>query len=270
VIPVASSLTYNDGSWSTPTLLDSPGFYNPVNLILRMGVDGAGNVIALWTSSYDGSTLNVITAVQPVNQSWVFGGDLVLENLYAYEGDVSVTPFGSLVSTYMYFDGTDVDIQSTESDLGGVRTNIWSIPQNVSTGTYNGFPRVTSSLAGQTLNAVTLWVNSAGMGSENAILASTGSRTVVLPPTITSVTQSSNDYYVFTEYYNTVTWTASGSPNIIEYAIYRDGIFITTVPSSSLQYIDDNAVFDLAVTYGVQAVDDEQSVSQIATYPFTP
>lgn len=266
VLVVASSLAFNDSSWSTPTILSGPSLRNPADLIIRIGVDNTGNVIAFWTSTLDGDFFNVESAVKLLNQNWVSGGELVLQNLYAFEGDVAVTKFGDLVSTYMFFDGVSLVIQSAESDLAGVRLNFWSVPINVSTGDFNGSPRVASSLTGNTVNAVTVWISSDG--TTESVQAATGSKTAVLPPTNLTVTQNSNNFFIFTEYFNTITWNASASPNIIEYAIYRNGMLITRVPFDTLQFIDDNVVQNGSVVYGVAAVDNEQSVSQAATISF--
>jgi hypothetical protein len=130
----------------------------------------------------------------------------------------------------------------------------------------NGFPRVASTLSGTTVNAATVWISN--NGTNNAIQASTGSKTILLPPSSPTVVQSVNDYGVFQEYYNTVSWTASPDPNTVSYKIYRNGSFYAEVQSSQLQIIDDNQVQNGSVSYGIAAIDANNSQSQIINVSF--
>ena len=159
-------------------------------------------------------------------------------------------------------------IQSSESDFTGFLGTQWSVPVNLSSGANHGFPRVAATLSGNTIYAGAVWIST--NGSVNTILATTGTRSVVLPPTSLSVVQSSNNFGgVFTEYYNTVSWTASASPEIVSYVIYRNGAQIAQVDGSVTSFRDDNRVQSGAVTYGVAAVDNQSSQSTIPTvnYP---
>ena len=150
---------------------------------------------------------------------------------------------------------SNVLIQATETDIGGIEQDFFTIPQTISTGSNNGYPRVATTYSGGTVNAAAVWISSDGVN--NTISAATGSKTVIAPPTGLSVTQSSTSFGVFTEYYNTVGWTASTDPNIVEYVIYRDGIALTSVASSTVQFIDHNRVQSGSVTYGVSAVESD-------------
>ena len=133
-------------------------------------------------------------------------------------------------------------------------------------GTENGFPRVAASVNGDTVNAAAVWIEFDGMS--NVIAASNGLRTSIAAPTSLTVTQSTNNFNVFTEFFNTLSWTASTSPNIDKYNIYRDGVFFTAVDFFTTQIIDHNAVQNGSVTYGVAAIDTSGSVSSIATVSF--
>ena len=132
-------------------------------------------------------------------------------------------------------------IQSSESDFAGLENNAWSVPINLSSGANHGFPHVASTLTGSTINAAVVWLST--NGTVNTILATTGTRSVLLPPTSLAVSQSSTSFGgVFTEYHNTVTWTASASPNIVGYIVFRNGTPIAEVAANVLAYVDNNRV----------------------------
>jgi hypothetical protein len=159
-----------------------------------------------------------------------------------------------------------VSIQNSETNIAGVFQPFWSGAIAISTGTMNGFPRVASTLNGTTVNAATVWISN--NGTNNTILASTGSKTILLPPSSPMVVQGVNDFKVFQEYYNTVSWTASPDPNTVAYKIYRNGSFYLEVDLSQLSIIDDNQFQNGAVTYGIAAIDAEHSQSQIINVSF--
>jgi hypothetical protein len=102
----------------------------------------------------------------------------------------------------------------------------------------------------------------------NLVLGSVGTKTVMAPPSGLSVAQSSNNFGVFTEYYNTVNWTASTDPNVVGYLVYRNGVFIGEVAADVLSMVDDNRVQSGPVVYGVAALDDQQSHSRIITVSY--
>jgi hypothetical protein len=79
------------------------------------------------------------------------------------------------------------------------------------------------------------------------------------------VTQTVNNYGVFSDTYNTITWSASTDPNAAEYAFYRNGILIEQVPLNTLQFVDHNTTDNGSITYGVGTVDGNLFVSQIET-----
>jgi hypothetical protein len=265
---MTASLTSASNTWSNiPTPLSGTGLRNPILLQSQVHYDDSGNVIALWTNSYDGKTFNVESAVMPLGKGWIPGGALALQNLYSYQGDLAVDPQGHAIAVYMYYDSADLIIQSAETDLTNPQPNFYSIPVTISSGTDNGYPRVAFSTQGSTLNAVALWQGFDGMNT--TIQAVTGSRTVILPPTSLSVVQTSNGFGIFTEYVNTISWTLSASPNVSQYIIFRNGFEIGGVDGNTTQFAVDNAVQNGAVSYGVLAIDDTNAQSAIAiiNYP---
>jgi hypothetical protein len=265
---VSASLGMSQTSWTAiPTVFDTQlGLINPANLQSEIRFDGSGNAIALWTNSYDGAIYNILTAVLPLGQSWQLFASLVLNNENGYAGDVWVDSFGHTLAAYMWFDGTNVAVQAAETDLTSPNYNFYTAPVTVSTGSDNGYSKVAFSTQGTTQNSVALW--NGFDGTHTTILAATGTRTIVSPPTSLSVVQNSINDGIFTEYANTVSWTLSGSPNITEYAIYRDGFHISNVGSSTTSFVDHNAVPSGSVVYGIVAIDNNNEQSQFVTVSY--
>lgn len=268
-VNVQSSYQLSTGSWQSPTVLSKSGIRNPATLVARVAFDAIGNAIAVWNMSFDDSTFNIESAVKPLRGDWTDPTDIVSSNLFAYEADLAVSSLGDALAVYMFYNGNFLLIQSSESDFAGVINNHWSVPINLSSGANHGFPRIASALTdGNTINAAVVWVST--NGTVDIILATTGTRSVLPPPTDLAVSESSRSFGdVFTEYYNTVTWTASASPTIVSYTIFRNGTPIAEVGADALEYVDDNRVAGQAVTYGVAAIDNEDSQSTISTviYP---
>lgn len=266
---IASQLPAGSSAWSAiPTVITiTAGNRNPADLNLRMRIDNAGNVIALWTTAFDGQNFSVETAVLPAGETWVSGGELILDNLYALSADLTVNTIGDAVSVYMFYDGTFPQIQAINSDVASSVTNYWVPPQTISqASTNNGYPRVASALMGLTMDAVAVWIYFDG--SNNRIASSFGTASAVSPPSNVTIVQNSTNFGVFIDYHNTVSWTASSDPNLIAYVIYRNGIVVEQLSSSFLQFIDHNQVQNGSITYGVAALNTDNSQSQIITATF--
>ena len=266
---LVSTLPVGSSTWGTPALLTTGGETLDITKIsTRIGVDTNGNVIALWTMSYDGSVYNIESATKRMGGSWGPVVTLQTQVLYAYQADLSVrNSLGDAVAAYMMFDGSSsVTIQSQESNVASPAGIVWSLPVTFSEGSNNGFPVIATSLDNQTINATSAWINFDGMN--NVIVASSGSRTTIAAPTDLTVMQDSNDFGVFIEFFNAVSWTESTEPNIVRQHIYRDGVFFTSVDPGVTQVIDHNAIQNGSVTYGVSAEDSAGAFSPITLVAF--
>lgn len=265
---ISASLEGSSNTWSNiPAILSSTGLRNPAFLQAEVRYDASGNVMALWSNSYDGKSFSVESAVMPLGKGWQTGGALTLNDVYSYRADLAVDSTGHAIVAYMYFDSTNLNIQAVETDITNPQPNFYSIPITISTGTNNGFPRVAFSTQGSTLNAIAVWE---GFDGTNTIIkAATGNRSVILPPTNLSVVQNSNNFGIFTEYANTISWTLSPSPDVSSYIIFRNGFEIAGVDGNTNQFVVDNAVQNGTVTYGVLAIDNNNAQSTMATinYP---
>ncbi len=267
-----STLVLNGAAWSpVPTFLSGFGSRNPAGLSLKIVTDNEADLVAFWSQSYDGATFNIEGAQQISGGSWTPLTQLIVSNNYAFQGDVSSSLLDEILVGFMYFDGTNVVIQACEASMKGILSEIFfSQLIEVTSGGENGFVRVASAFVSgtETVYAGAAWLSS--NGTNTTVQAANGTRTAVLPPTNLHVSQTMppNNFGIFTEYANTLTWDASASPNIQAYFIYRDGIQVTDVASSVLEYVDHNQVQNGAVTYGIIAVDDDFSPSQEATKSF--
>jgi hypothetical protein len=266
-VKVESSYLLNGGSWNAPTVLSAPGVRDPSTLVSHVAFDAIGNAVAVWNTSYDDITYNIESAVKPIRGNWTNSTVIVNSNLYAFEADLSVSSLGDALVVYMFYNGSFLLIQSSESDFTGLMNNSWSVPINLSSGANHGFPKVAASLAGEVINAAAVWVST--NGTYNIILATTGSRNVVLHPTNLAALQSSRSFGgVFTEYYNTLSWHASTSPNVVGYIVFRNGTPIAEVDANVLSFVDDNRIQDGSEIYGVAAIDNQGSQSTIPTVSY--
>ncbi len=266
---VSAALGTSSGmtTWDPPVVLSLNGQKNPALLKARIGFDGQGNALAFWSNCYDEQTFAIEAVIRPVGATWGGVSQLDAQDLFAFQGDVSNNSFGDAVAVYMSYDNvSSVNIVSTESDIGGVTENFWSPTVIVSTGADNGYPRVASTLLSGVINGFAVWITSDGVN--NTIAASTGARTLLLPPTSPSVVQSSVNYGVFTNYYNTISWTLSTDPNTIEYIIFRNNIFLGQVGSSSAQFVDNNQIQNGSVIYSIVGFDMFRAQSTAATVSF--
>lgn len=254
-------------TWGAFSCLSRPGIRNPSTLCARVAFDSIGNAIALWTTSFDDETFTIQSAVKPVNENWGDTLDLETSNLYSYSADLSVTPFGDVLATYMFYNGASLLIQTAESDINDFMNNFWSVPVTISLGTGNAFPKIAASISSNTIHAAVVWADNNGVN--NTIVASTGSKALVLPPSNLTVSQNVNNFGVFNSYYNTINWNASSDPNVVGYLIFRNGAFIGQVTADVLQFIDDNRALNGAVRYGVSAINAEntQSTTVFVNFP---
>ncbi len=266
VAVMTASLPLGTLSWSQPTILDQNGLRNPADLMTMIRFDDNGNGIILWTNSLDGTTFNVQTSIQSVGSRWSPEGSLVLDNVYAFQGNLFVTSLGNTVAVYMFLNQSIITINSTETNIASPLPGRWTIPQVISKGSNNGYPRIGFSLKEPALYASAIWLQSNGVN--NIIQATTGTKNTIQPPTNLSILQKVSDYGIFQDYYNVLSWDKSIEPNVLAYAIYRDDFFLFTVSPDTLQFIDHNAVQKGSVTYGVSTINMNNNCSPITTITF--
>ncbi len=263
---LSSSLGYQAVAWSLPSRLSKSGLRNPSDLFLKILFDSNGNAASLWTNSYDGQLFYIELVVQNSGSGW--GGSFMpyAPSLYSLDGDISVNSKGDALVIYMYWDGSLINIFSQETDIAAPVYSYWSNTNLVSAGSYNGYPKSAYASNGNTSNAAAVWTYF--NGSNTVIQAAIGSETDILAPSNLNITQNSTYFGIYTDYFNTLTWDASISPNIQRYNIFRNEIFFESTDSNTLQITDHNAVQNGSVTYGVASMDIYFRQSSIATVSF--
>jgi hypothetical protein len=193
--------------------------------------------------------------------------DLVSTNLYAFGANLQVCSLGDALALYMFYNGQTITIQSAETDITGFMNNFWSVPNLISYGAENANPQGAITLSGNAIQAAAVWLSS--NGTNNQVFASTGTKSLPLPPSNLTVSQSADNLGIYTDYYNTLTWTASADPSVVGYLVYRNGTFLAEVPVNELQYIDHNRTQNVVSNYAVASVNSDNNYSSMVTarYP---
>lgn len=264
-----SSTLPSAGSWSTPVDVSTDaGIRNPANLASKVILNGSTSGLAIWTNSVDGSAYSICSSGTTDLIHWD-APSILDRSIYSYGIDATNNSIGDAFGIYMTYDsGSDsVSINTTESRVGGTNEGYWTNSVQISDNANNGFPQIKSVItSGTDCNAIAAWVSSDG--SNTIIQASTGTGTLVEPPSSLSVAQLMNDREVFQEYYNVLSWTGSPDPNLVAYGIYRNGLLIGALPASEVSYIDSDQPQNGPVTYGVSALDNAGTESAIITATF--
>jgi hypothetical protein len=249
-------------SWSTPINISSPGVRNPIELVSKLLFNEFGNVVAVWTNSFNGDTFTIQSSGSADGSVWDIP-TTINTSIYSYSINSVQNSIGDVFAVYMNldFDTNDTVIKAIESHIGGINQGFWTNPVILSEGTSNAYPVIATSITGATgCYATAAWMNV--NGSDNVIQASSGSGILVLPPSDVTVAPHENDMGVFVEFYDTLSWTASPDPNLVAYAIYRNGIFLTAIDGSATSYIYHNGA---GTSYGISAVDNSSTESEIIT-----
>jgi hypothetical protein len=263
----SANLPSGSSSWSSPIQISDTGIGNPAGLFINMNTDGSGNKIATWSISYDGQSFVIESSYKAQGGAWSSFFAVTDQNLYAFQGGMSTDTLGNSVTAYMSFNGSSTDIVAAEASTAQIiGTPFWGNYTTLSSaGTNNGYPLIGTnynSTSGTTY-ATAVWVNA--NGANTVIQAATASKTPVGPPSNVMVTQTVDNYGVFTDTYNTITWSASTDPSAVEYAFYRNGILIEQIPLTTLQFVDHNTTDNGSITYGVASIDANLFVSQIVS-----
>lgn len=256
----ASYFVSGGSSWTTPVSISDPGVENPANQVAHIAFDANGNAIAIWTNSYDGVNFNIESATQPFNQAWTSSTQIWDFDPYSLDCSVSAATTSDAFALFMATN-PGISILSNNRNIAST-TATWHLPVILSGNTYNANPRIGTSQQGNNVNTVAIW--STWDGSNIIIQAATGIKDIILPPTNLSVSQVTNNFGVFTEYANVLTWTPSVFDGVIGYRIYRNGVFIDVINVAS-QFTDHNQAQGVSLNYAVTAIDADGDESTQAT-----
>lgn len=258
-----------NGNWTTPVDISLAGMYNPALLVSNVDYDGNGNAAACWNTSFDGSTFYYEAAVLPAGGGWSMSIDMLGQNLYAYAIELAVDAFGHASTFYMFYDPIQSSsiINYRKMDIFAYKPS-WSLSSSsLSQGAYNGYPQGAVASNGNQIYIASVWLSY--NGANTTLQAVQGTDVIFSPPSNLSVVQNSRNNFIFTEYYNTLSWQPSTSPNVTGYYVFRNGKLINSVTPDVLQIIDENRSPSESVTYGVAAFSNDLSQSHAVniTYP---
>lgn len=265
---LSSVLPQGSAAWGSLASLSSGGIRNPADLKVKLSYDINGNLLAVWTNSYDGETFTIESALRPFGGTFSSSVSFSTPSIYSFSIDLAVASGTALVTNMAWDDVSSIVIQSQESDMTNPLNHQWTVTNPFSTGDSNAYPKCALSISGGTINAVAVWISFDG--SNVVINAATGTGTVIDPPSNVAATQSDTDFGVYTDYFNTITWDASSDPNLIQYNIYRDGVYFASTDTSTLEFIDNNQIQGGTVTYGIGALTSDFRQSEIVTYTLFP
>jgi hypothetical protein len=267
VVVQSTSCPYG-GSWTIPVDLSREGIYNPGLLTSDVDYDGNGNAVATWNTSFDGSSFFYEVALLPVGGTWSLPLDLLGQDSFAYAIDLAVDAFGHAFAVYMgSANPSSIKISYSKIDIFAYRPG-WSSPYiTLSQGSYNGFPQAVALSIGNQIYSAAVWLSYNGQNA--TVVAASGTGTIFTPPSNLSVVQNVNDYFVFQQYYNTLSWQPSTNLNVTGYYLFRNGQSLGSVPANVTQFVDVNRSPSESVTYGVAAFSNDFSQSQMVsiTYP---
>lgn len=270
---LAATLTQGASNWGGAQAVSNSGIRNPADLTIKHKMDTNGDSLLVWINSYDGQTFTV-EASQRLFGSSTWGSliGFTPPSIYSLGLDLA-TAAGIALVTNMQWDGSSINIAAQEADISNPVSLNWTINTTISTGSDNGFPKcamayVVNTLPNPpTLNAVAVWLHFDG--TNQVIHASTGTGAVVVPPSNVLVTQSNTNFGVYTDYQNTITWSASTDPGLVQYNIFRNGVFFASTDTSTLTFTDHNAAQSGTgnpVIYGVAAMTSSFFQSNIITF----
>jgi len=262
---LTSSLNQNSTNWTIPAFLSNPGIRNPADLFIKIQFDPNDNAVAIWNNSYDNQTFSIETSAKLSGMSWQLFQTLTIST-YSQLGDLSIDSLGNALAVYMNWDGNNIQLQSQEGNIENPVKSFWISGNSLTSRSNNTSPSCSINLNGNSAYATAVWMSFDG--ANTIIQASTGSETVIQPPTGLNITQNSINFGFYKDYYNTLTWQPSPSQNIQQYNVYRNGIFFTSTNTNSLQVVDHNASQNGPVTYGVAAEDVNYLQSLMATVTF--
>lgn len=263
-----SNLTAGATAWALPTILTASGLRDPADLIIKLRFDSNGNALAVWTNSYDGQTFTLESSKQMFGGVWSIPVLLQAPSLYSFSFDVGIASGTTLMANTVWDDVSAIQIVSQETDSTNPLDQVWTIPAVASTGDSGNNPRCAISVSGSTVNGVITWVSFDGIN--NVINVSLGSDTTVEPPSNISVSQDVTDFGVYQDYTNTITWDASPNLDLIQYNIYRNGVFFAATDTSTLEFVDHNTGQGETVTYGVGALTTFYRQSDLDSFTLFP
>ena len=265
-VRVQTTFGHRNGTWDPPMDLSAPGMKNPDSLSLEVAFNAKDMAFVLWTNSYDSSTFNLEGSVHTTKE-WIPTIKIVKSNTTLYDHNLVISPSGYAYAVYMASEPTYASpvIRTIKANTYNMEPNYGNI-STISNSGANSYPRIDGTSVDLVQTASAIWLSYNGM--QTVVQASVAQGSVLPAPTALSVTQSANDYGSTTEYYNTVTWSSASPDSSSNWVIFRNGVWLKTLPISTLRYIDHNTMENQPVTYGVALQSKDGDMSPMAEISF--
>lgn len=264
-VAIQSSHRLVGSSWDEPQDIGLSGPIDPSRLELVLSSGNSNTAVACWTSGCGESLFNAVWNIWEAG-SWEGESPLVACNEMAYSIDVVGAPSGNAYISCMYRDPItgSVELLGVTLALPGL-TRTGLVVWLLSRGGVNGYPILSVNRIGSTSYGVGAWENYDGNYNNIQVLSTTFP--TVFPPTQASVIQETNNYGVFTQYNNVISWSPSPSPNIAGYIVERNGNFLALLMQSTFgyQYTDVNQSPSTPPSYGVYAFNQNGYISNPVT-----
>jgi hypothetical protein len=236
----ASYIPFNQAAQPPQTF---PGSSTNPNSRPNIGLDNAGNAIAIWYESNGNNVSSIKLSGQPWGAPSIFASpgsdDRVLININAC--NVTLIALDS--------------VQVASGVIGSSFSPLYSVSEGSSTA-------IDQSPCGY---AMIVWQGNNGTPSDTE--ASEG----FIFPGVTSFYgfQKKNDFGTLSEYQNHLYWTRTPTQNLSGFQIYRNGSPIATVKANENKYIDLRQKKNVPVQYGITVIDSEggQTSQTFTTVP---
>lgn len=254
--------------FSPPTKIDTmPGTRDPMDLKTKIRFDENGHAAAAWVMPFE-NAYSVCVLTKPRDLPWAevveIGYGLYNNN---FDIDMYKNSDGNTIVVFPNFKMGEIQIWEAVADIDCYNMT-WNLYKGVDLSMKNSYPSIAATQVNTKLNHEIVWQHYNGMN--NAICADERAEDVTQPPVNPTAVQSSTDWGVFTEYYNTVSWEASLSSDVQQYIIYRNGVVAAAVGKDTFQFIDHNQAQNGSVTYAIAAVSKSFFQSTKATVSVPP
>lgn len=193
------------------------------------------------------------------------GATLTLGSLVLNSADTVSGTLGSLVAIEIDSSGTSLVSVTGEASLAGVLQI--TLDPNALPGSYIvlNSTGITGSFDSVTFSRATPNYQLSYLPLENPTFVQFDFLGYLEGPSDLDGQQKKNNFGFEYELYNELTWTASRSPEVIGYLIYRDDVQIAQVDADTCIYQDHNRPLNMSWIYSVVAFDINRMMSSPAT-----
>ena len=231
--------------------------------MVELRYNGIGIPVLMWNNSYDRVNFDVESSVY-IQEAWQESLNLVNTNRYAYDLDFTISSTGIAFASYMMKDPVlEIPvIQAVISNTYGALVNFGDKETITSTGA-SGYPRIAGTSGAMTKDVGAIWLYFDGMN--NVVQSAWGVGAIAESPSNLSVVKHVQNWGIFQEYYNTLTWEYSSIEPYAGFLIFCNNVMIGSVPSGVFTFTDWNRSANGSLVYGVAALETDGDQSPTAT-----